>query len=558
MNSSTTNDLGLSTELLLNPFAVLGATTRDDRRKIVELADEASLSLDHDVCQKARADLTNPRTRLSAEMGWLPGVSPSKAAELLKVVRKDPLAIADRENLPVLAHCNLLTAGFDAVTEKLGWARVEGLVERMVYLVDALEADCVFREINEDRAVSGFPEVRSVELVEEELAERKRSYRTSIQAALNRLYTEDLIEVMSFLVEVATDDGTEHAPEFVDVLVDSYAIETRDFLDKEAANINKLITIAQSKAQSADGVLDQLVASLDVVVRNWFKVAKPLTMSFASRGLDHPPSKEVAYGVRGLAIELFNDHAKLEPARRLTLLIKDVFACLPDLMERVRADEAVLNGVAERHEAESALKPILDLCASVREGVERDANIGLTAAQRVLDTGMRLLKQSELGETSSGYSEGCDVLAMTAMSGVIAYGNLTSKWASCIELLERIKELARDDRLKQKVKENLDTARENANMYGDLEPIQSAPSLRTINGIGFSLYGNTDLIRSNGSYMATYYFVVLFVPLFPLARYRVIPSPGGYRFLGKGKLRGFDQAHIAVSIILILIFLSNL
>jgi hypothetical protein len=44
----------------------LGVTTRDDRRRIVELAEEKSLELDHEVCQKARSDLTNPRTRLSA------------------------------------------------------------------------------------------------------------------------------------------------------------------------------------------------------------------------------------------------------------------------------------------------------------------------------------------------------------------------------------------------------------------------------------------------------------------------------------------------------------
>src|SRR3546814_8022812 len=57
-----------TTALHQTPFAILGVTTRDDRRRIVELAEEKSLELDHDVCQKARSDLTNPRTRLSAEI----------------------------------------------------------------------------------------------------------------------------------------------------------------------------------------------------------------------------------------------------------------------------------------------------------------------------------------------------------------------------------------------------------------------------------------------------------------------------------------------------------
>lgn len=67
-----------ATALNKSPFAVLGVTTRDDRRRIVELAEEKSLELDHELCQKARSDLTNPRTRLSAEIAWLPGVSREK------------------------------------------------------------------------------------------------------------------------------------------------------------------------------------------------------------------------------------------------------------------------------------------------------------------------------------------------------------------------------------------------------------------------------------------------------------------------------------------------
>src|SRR3546814_4435109 len=77
-----------TTALHQTPFAILGVTTRDDRRRIVELAEEKSLELDHDVCQKARSDLTNPRTRLSAEIAWLPGVrSEEHTSELQSLMR---------------------------------------------------------------------------------------------------------------------------------------------------------------------------------------------------------------------------------------------------------------------------------------------------------------------------------------------------------------------------------------------------------------------------------------------------------------------------------------
>ena len=55
------------TSLHANPFAVLQVTTRDNSRRVVEASEERSLLIDHDICQKARSELTNPRQRLSAE-----------------------------------------------------------------------------------------------------------------------------------------------------------------------------------------------------------------------------------------------------------------------------------------------------------------------------------------------------------------------------------------------------------------------------------------------------------------------------------------------------------
>ncbi len=60
-------------DLLQNPFHILTATPRDNRRRIMQLADERSLLLDAGECMQARSDLTNPRKRLSVEVAWLPG-----------------------------------------------------------------------------------------------------------------------------------------------------------------------------------------------------------------------------------------------------------------------------------------------------------------------------------------------------------------------------------------------------------------------------------------------------------------------------------------------------
>ena len=48
-----------------------------------------------------------------------------------------------------------------------------------------------------------------------------------------------------------------------------------------------------------------------------------------------------------------------------------------------------------------------------------------------------------------------------------------------------------------------------------------------------------------------------FIPIFPIRRYRVIDTGGGYKFLGKAPLRTFDKWHIAVSIGIILWIVAN-
>jgi hypothetical protein len=80
----------------------------------------------------------------------------------------------------------------------------------MAYLVDDLSVDDVMREINEDRAVSGFPEVKE-DQVEAELAERKRYFRNAIKDAFNRLSPSSLVDAMTLAIDSVTVGGEDHA-----------------------------------------------------------------------------------------------------------------------------------------------------------------------------------------------------------------------------------------------------------------------------------------------------------------------------------------------------------
>ena len=341
-----------TTALHQTPFAILGVTTRDDRRRIVELAEEKSLELDHGVCQKARSDLTNPRTRLSAEIAWLPGVSPRKASQLVENLLHDPMAVREESGLPTLAHLNLLAAAFEAVDGEHDAEDLAEFIVEAAYLAEELNPEEVLRDINEDRAVSGFPEVRALDQIEAELAERKRYYRNAIKDALDRLPPTTLVQVMTDTVEGVTLGGEDHAPELIDDLVNSYEVETQGFLQKEAENVHKLIKAARDSANSSEAAVKPYVDKLDAVARNWDKVAQPIQLSAKARGIDHEASRDLAYEIRSLAIDLFNTHDMLTQSQRLTGLLQELFAELPEVSERVEQDaDALADIFHERKQA---------------------------------------------------------------------------------------------------------------------------------------------------------------------------------------------------------------
>lgn len=93
-------------------------------------------------------------------------------------------------------------------------------------------------------------------------------------------------------------------------------------------------------------------------------------------------------------------------------------------------------------------------------------------------------------------------------------------------------------------------------VLANLQPITSAPSLRTINTVGFRLYGARDYDEATKSVVATYYFVILFFPLIPLACYRVIPRGGdSWSFLGKVPFSNRERKHLWIVLGLLAIWI---
>lgn len=337
-----------------SPFAVLGVTTRDNRRRIVELAEEKSLDMDPALCQKARSDLTNLRTRLSAEIAWLPGVSPRKAEQLLNSLLIDPMEVREATGLPTLAHLNLMAVAFEAVDGQHDAKDLAGFIIEAAYLFEDLAPEEVLRDINEDRAVAGFPEIRALDQIQAEIADRKRYYCGAILNALDRLPPLTLVQVMTDTVNGVTCGGENHAPGLIDDLVDSYEVQVQGFLQEEAKNVRNLIEAAREHAGSGETAVKPYVDKIDAVARNWDKIAQPIQLSAKARGIDHSASCALAYEIRDLAIQLFNKHDILAQSQRLTALIQEVFSEVPQISDRAEEDADTLANIFEQRKLAEA------------------------------------------------------------------------------------------------------------------------------------------------------------------------------------------------------------
>lgn len=69
--------------------------------------------------------------------------------------------------------------------------------------------------------------------------------------------------------------------------------------------------------------------------------------------------------------------------------------------------------------------------------------------------------------------------------------------------------------------------------FPDMKPVNSPPSLWTVNGIGLTIYGARDFDQETGTYVKTHFLAVVFVPLLALGAYRVADAPQGWYFIGR-------------------------
>jgi len=333
------------TSLHKNPFSVLGATTRDNRSRLIELADEVALLADGDEAQKAQSILLNIRTRLAAEMGWLPGVAPRKAAAAV-----ENLSTAAREataELPPLPRANVLSASAQTMSDAVTPQEAASIFHRLALAVEDVDLAAVMRDINEDRSVAGFPPVRDEDAILEEFEARKGEYRKAINDVLDRLPSRTLVKVMDAVVQKGTKEGSEHAPALVQEIVASYEFGLRGFIEAESSIVDRLVKRGGAVAVHGEAHVIPVIDEIKKVAANFNEIVGPAQLVAKTNGIDHVATHNLAIAIRDLAITLHNEHGFVDTPARITAFLNDHFGLLDTVADQVSQDLAYLKEAEE-------------------------------------------------------------------------------------------------------------------------------------------------------------------------------------------------------------------
>lgn len=341
-------------DLLKNPFHILGATTRDNRHSIMELAEERSLLSDADECMAARSILIHPRRRISAEVAWLPGTDPSRTGrtdEVLKRLDAPNQTLLNITGLTPIARANLFVSGLSRLPNFSSFNIVEWILA-IAQASEAINSETVCATLNEDRRASGFPEITDLSAIDDEIRKQKSHYRQVLTVVLESLPVRERASVLTMAIGTSIGNGRYQCPILIEDLILSYERGVQDSLEQKQriieAQDDKLRVMVD--AENTDTAMQTIVDQLIETVKEWDTIAQPIQLSKRSRGERHNASFEIAWRVRELAIHLFNEYGKLDFSQQITNMLKEVFAEVIEVDERITEDLKALENHTKNFE----------------------------------------------------------------------------------------------------------------------------------------------------------------------------------------------------------------
>ncbi len=344
-----------------NPFHILDVSIGDTREEIANAYENALIDGQHDeqVLLQAHQALVAPKTRLQAELSWLPGVPPSRARSIVDQIKKS----ADiSEIVKTTRELSGLAAANVFVTLCGKFQGEEALIRGLIASYDGVSKELAILAINEDRTVSGFPKV-DAGLVSKTLPRITEIHgRTAVRSISSAQHPGNL---MTGIVEdfLPTTGGSREFLEEVARHYDGWSAPTlRHIKDQIDERVQQLRDGSETK---------EPVSQIVQLLVEWDEYSQPCQLIEEAKGLDERRSKELYDELRDLCLWLANEQSQFESALKISEALLDTFPELPTVVVQTADDIGALESLIEETKSIDLFAPLIAVVAQCRADLER-------------------------------------------------------------------------------------------------------------------------------------------------------------------------------------------
>ena len=342
-------ELAVVFDLTQNPFHLLNLSIRASREEVAEAYEEALANgqADENALVRAQQLLLTPRTRIEAELSWLPGLPPSQAREVLsKLETNNPDALALLEHLQGLDKANLAA---DLCVRSGG---VEtAYVNALLHAYEDIKHDVVHTTLTSLRRVSGFP-IPNLQQVGSALSTLMVGHAKATVACVTG--TNRPGDALTEIVETFLDWGDDNVEHLLALIVREYDAWSQPHLAKIKERIEADIASYRS---GSDIVPAERFASL---LADWDTISQPVQLLEESKGHEEPRSKEVYAILRDFCVWLANENGQYDKALSISRALLDTFPELPAVAAQLLQDVNTLESLAEEANSVELMGPLVD------------------------------------------------------------------------------------------------------------------------------------------------------------------------------------------------------
>lgn len=346
-----------SFDITTNPFHLLGISSRARMTEIAEAYEDALAEgrADEQVLLAAQKQLCAPMPRLDAELAWLHGLAPARAAEFAEALQRGDLAAAER-GLDSLTGTDRANLAADLCARAPGATRhVEALLESY--------ADLDIRRIH--GTIAGLRSVAGFQPPNEELIAKAldRLRDRHAEAALACIAGSDHPgAAMTAIVESFQPDSERPVLRLLDLVIEKYDASVAPRLNRIKDEIEQMIACCREQEAPLD--LD----TLQHLLAEWDEIGQAVQLRKEAKSLEEPRSRELCVLVRDFCVWLANEKKRYGEALAISRELLATFPELPLTADKLREDVETLKSLAEEAAALRHIQPLI----LAREAAERD------------------------------------------------------------------------------------------------------------------------------------------------------------------------------------------